>query len=154
MTWYDQQLLCAKRCGKIYTINFLGNWFLLGCNHSLANSLLHYELKCLGWIGVWWWWFGVVWVILISLMRMDWCGYNLVSNPFSGLAGTGRLSMEGKGDKLCSCQKVWWQVARTSSYRRVPFVSKGFNSVATHIKNNKTKTLLPQSNSKRLAHHQ
>ena len=27
---------------------FLGNKFLLGCNHSLANSLLYYGLKCLG----------------------------------------------------------------------------------------------------------
>jgi len=63
---------------------FLENGFLLGCNHSLANSLLHHELKCFGWIDLWWWWFGVVWVILISLMRMDWCGYNLVSNPFAG----------------------------------------------------------------------
>ena len=26
----------------------------------------------------------MVWVILISLMRMDWCGYSLVSNPFTG----------------------------------------------------------------------
>jgi len=27
----------------------------------------------------------VVWVILVSLMRMDWCGYNLVLCPFAGL---------------------------------------------------------------------
>ena len=26
----------------------------------------------------------MVLVILISLMRMDWCGYSLVSNPFAG----------------------------------------------------------------------
>ena len=31
---------------------FLRNEFLLGCNHNLPNSLLYYELKCLGWIGV------------------------------------------------------------------------------------------------------
>ena len=49
-------ILCAKRCGKIYTIIcFLGNGFLLGCNYSLANSLLHHEIKCLGWIELWWW---------------------------------------------------------------------------------------------------
>jgi len=26
---------------------FLGNNFILGCNNSLANSLVRYELKCL-----------------------------------------------------------------------------------------------------------
>ena len=84
MTQYNWQLLCAKRCGKIYNINFLGNWLLLGCNHSLTNSLLHYELKCLDWISVCWLWFGVVWVILIFLMRMNWCGYSLVLNHLQG----------------------------------------------------------------------
>ena len=62
---------------------FFGKCFLLGCNHSLANSLLHHELKCLDWVGLWWWWFGVVWIILIFIMRIDWCGYSLVSNPFA-----------------------------------------------------------------------
>ena len=42
------------------------------------SPCLYYELKCLGWVGVWWWWFGVEWLILISLMRMDWSGYSLV----------------------------------------------------------------------------
>ena len=85
MTQYNWQLHCAKRCGKIYTIIcFLGNEFLLGCNHNLANSLLNHELKCLGWIGLWWWWFGMVWVILISLIKMNWCGFSLISNPFAG----------------------------------------------------------------------
>ena len=60
---------------------FLGNRFLLDCNHSLANSLLHHELKCLDWIGLWWWWFQVTWVILISLIRMDWCGYSFFFQP-------------------------------------------------------------------------
>ena len=67
---------------------------LLDCNHSLANSLLHHELKYLGWIGLWWWWFGVVWVILISLMRMGWCRFSLVFNPFAGLA-----TVQGKASK-------------------------------------------------------
>ena len=57
----------------------------MGCNYSLANSLLYYELKCLGWVGVWW--FEMVWVVLIFLIRMDWFGYSLVSNPFAGLLG-------------------------------------------------------------------
>ena len=85
MTRYNWQLLFAKQCGKIYTIICLSrNGFLLDCNHSLANSLLHYELKCLSWIGLWWWWFRVVWIILIFLMRTDWCEYSLVSNSFAG----------------------------------------------------------------------
>ena len=85
MTRYNWQLLFAKQCGKIYTIICLSrNGFLLDCNHSLANSLLHYELKYLSWIGLWWWWFRVVWIILIFLMRTDWCRYNLVSNSFAG----------------------------------------------------------------------
>ena len=63
---------------------FLGNEFLLGCNYSLADSLLYYELKYLGWVSVRWWWFEVEWLILISLMRMDWSGYSLVLSPFAG----------------------------------------------------------------------
>ena len=55
----------------------------MGYNHSLTNILLHHELKCLGWIGLWWWWFGMVWVILVSLMRIDWCVYSLILNPFA-----------------------------------------------------------------------
>ena len=95
MTQYNWQLLCAKWCGKLYTIIFFKkNGFLLDCNHSLANSLLYHEQKYLGWIGLWWWWFGVVWVILISLMRMDWCGFSLVFNPFAGLA-----TVQGKASK-------------------------------------------------------
>ena len=27
------------------------------------------------------------WVHIILVMRMRWCGYNLVSNPFAGLLG-------------------------------------------------------------------
>ena len=27
----------------------------------------------------------MVWVILISLMRIDWCGYSLILSPFAGL---------------------------------------------------------------------
>ena len=35
-----------------------------------------------------------MWVILISLMRMGWCGFSLVSNPFAGLiAYTSKLSL-------------------------------------------------------------
>ena len=75
---YNWQLLCVKRCGKIYTIIcFLGNEFLLSCNYSLPNSLLYHELKCLDWIGLWWWWFGVVWIILISLIIMNCYVYSL-----------------------------------------------------------------------------
>ena len=66
-----------KQCGKTYTIIFFGNEILLG-NYSLANNLLHYEMKCLCCVGVWRWWFVAKWVILISLMRMDWCGYSLL----------------------------------------------------------------------------
>ena len=40
---------------------FLKNELLLCHNYSLANSLLHYDLKSLDWVGVWWWWFEVEW---------------------------------------------------------------------------------------------
>ena len=75
---------------NLYYKLFLRNGFLLDCNYSLANNLLHYELKYLGWIGLWQWWFGVVWIILVSFMRMDWCGYGLILCPFAGLHA-GRL---------------------------------------------------------------
>ena len=65
---------------------FLGNEFLLGCNHSLENSLLHYELECLGQVGVRWWWFRVEWEILISFIKMNWCRYSLVYNSFVRLS--------------------------------------------------------------------
>ena len=69
----------------------------------MANSLLHHELKYLGWIELWWWWFGVVWVVLIFLMKMDWCEYNLVSNPFTELnskAMIGIITSDGYQDCL------------------------------------------------------
>ena len=81
-----------------------GKWVLIGLNCSLASSLLHYELKCLGWVGVWWWRFGVEWVILIFLMTIDWCGYSLVCTPFAGLTGADDLS-EARGlSKECMAE--------------------------------------------------
>ena len=51
MTQYDWQLLCAKHCGKTYTIKFFwGNGFLLDCNHSLANS--YYIMRSNVWVGL------------------------------------------------------------------------------------------------------
>jgi len=38
----------------------------------------------LDWVGVWRWRFGLEWVILISLMRMDCCGYSSVLSPLAG----------------------------------------------------------------------
>jgi len=70
--WFGYQLASIP----MHRHNSLGNGFLLVCNYSLANSLLRYKLKCLDWVGVWRWRFGLEWAILISLMRMDCCGYS------------------------------------------------------------------------------
>ncbi|KAG2612402.1 hypothetical protein PVAP13_4KG279900 [Panicum virgatum] len=52
---------------------FLENGFLLDCNHSLTNGLLHYELKYLEWVGVWWWQFEVEWLpALAHLGEREW----------------------------------------------------------------------------------
>ena len=68
--WFGYQLASIT----MHRHNSFGNGFLLGllvCNHSLANSLLHYELKCLDWVGVRRWMFQLEWVIFIFLMRMN-----------------------------------------------------------------------------------
>ena len=48
MTQYNWQILCAKQCDKIYIIIFLETCCYWVVTIVLLNSLLHYELKCLG----------------------------------------------------------------------------------------------------------
>ena len=90
MIQYNWQLLYAKQCDKIYIIYFFwetGSYWVVTIVWLIVITLWA-QMFGLDWCV--WWWFGMEWVHIIFLMRMGWCRYNLVSNPFAawGLLGS------------------------------------------------------------------